>query len=159
MKKYTNEELIEEIKRFVAKYGHTPTKTDTVREIGFPSHFTFRKHFGSFNKAIEAAGFTPQAAISQGEKRVSNDEMIMALEMKVRELGYIPSYYDLQKENFRPNPGLYRDRFGSLQKALSQTTIRYSKTRYFILTAIFKVDKVIERFCSHLSNYFREKIE
>lgn len=58
--KYTKEQLIKQIQQFSAKYKRVPCTTDvraTTKEIASLTSFTIR--FGSWNKALEAAGFNP----------------------------------------------------------------------------------------------------
>ena len=58
-KKYTDEELLEALKRCSIKLGKTPSEQDVGNKNGYPSDDTFRCRFGSWNRAIELAGLAP----------------------------------------------------------------------------------------------------
>ena len=55
--KYTREDLLERIRSFYQENGRIPLKRE------FNSNRIFRKQFGSWNKAIEEAGFQPNKSI------------------------------------------------------------------------------------------------
>lgn len=82
LKVWTREAIIEAIRFFVASEGRLPAATDWNRSIqhrsrrstpavyeGYPSLGVVQKEFGSWNKAIEAAGFTPRKAGTYEWKR------------------------------------------------------------------------------------------
>lgn len=54
----TEEELLDELHRLGDELGHTPTHRE-MREQGNQSPSAYMKRFGSWNEAVEAAGFTP----------------------------------------------------------------------------------------------------
>lgn len=56
-KKFTSEKLTKEIKRYYKEYKHIPTYEEFDANEDFPSSKTIQKRFGSWNKAIESAGF------------------------------------------------------------------------------------------------------
>lgn len=58
-KKYTDEDLIEILQQKAKELGRPP-KTREVRQWG-----TIINHFGSFDKALEAAGLTPNKKTSK----------------------------------------------------------------------------------------------
>jgi hypothetical protein len=55
---YTKEEIINFIKLFVEKEGRVPTAKDWKNNHNYPSTSYIANIFGSWNNAIEAAGFT-----------------------------------------------------------------------------------------------------
>ena len=56
-RKYTREFLILELQRFHKENGRVPTAHDMTNKNGYPSHRTYRNYFGSWNNALETAGF------------------------------------------------------------------------------------------------------
>jgi hypothetical protein len=59
---WTPERIIGAIRRFVAQHGRPPTSTERAcQEIpAFPSVGVVCREFGTWNAAIEAAGFEPR---------------------------------------------------------------------------------------------------
>lgn len=60
--------LINEIKRFYDEYGVVPKYKDMKVYNGYPSIKEFTNEFGSWNNAVEAAGFKPRFKRIIGEK-------------------------------------------------------------------------------------------
>ena len=58
MTKYTKESCIEAIQRFYEIEGRVPLVKDFKNNKQYPSYNTVIRHFGTWNIAIEAAGFT-----------------------------------------------------------------------------------------------------
>lgn len=54
--RYSREVLIELIRDFYVASGRLPSSSD-MRRVGFPGRETFDRHFGSWKKAVESAGF------------------------------------------------------------------------------------------------------
>lgn len=54
--KYTKEILIDALQQYYYQYGFIPTKRDIETEPSYPSSMPFKYHFGSWNKALLAAG-------------------------------------------------------------------------------------------------------
>lgn len=55
---YTEEELLDELRRLARIKGHAPRKRDMTND-GKHSHRTYILRFGSWSESVEAAGFTP----------------------------------------------------------------------------------------------------
>lgn len=58
----TREQLILTIKQFYKKNGRIPFYTEFRAKVGYPNPDTYKAVFGSWNKAIKAAGFEPNQA-------------------------------------------------------------------------------------------------
>ena len=67
MRKYTKEKLIQILKQIYAKTGKTPSKRGISALKGYPNPSTFEFHFGSWNKAMKAAGLKPNKQIGKKE--------------------------------------------------------------------------------------------
>ncbi len=115
--KYTEEQILESIRRFHTENGRIPKSGEFKCKNGYPSHFTVQKYFGSWNNAIEEAGFH---ANRMNLINLTNNELLEHLERFEEEYGRFPTYQDLH--NLKNNPGYpnsecYVARFGSLENA------------------------------------------
>lgn len=66
-KPYTKKELLSRIKEFYRRHERVPLKRE------FNMYREYRQHFGSWNKAIEAAGFEPTPGLYVKRKFVAKD--------------------------------------------------------------------------------------
>ena len=105
-KKYSNEELILLLQQKAKEIGRTPHVYDMKK----PSYETFCNRFGSWADALKAAGLD----ISTKGKKYSNEELILILQQKAKELGRTPHEYDMKKPSYET----YCNRFGSWADAL-----------------------------------------
>lgn len=64
--KLSTDELIGELKRLAEAVGGTPTRTE-MRERGNHGTNTYRRHFGSWTDAVQAAGLEPNEAPAKQE--------------------------------------------------------------------------------------------
>lgn len=55
MRKYTDEDLINELHRFVKENNRTPTQNDLSKDKTYPGYKTYKKYFGSWNNALVVA--------------------------------------------------------------------------------------------------------
>lgn len=62
--KYTDKELLEWIEVFVREFGVAPTGNDISGWPG-PSAYCYRQRFGTFTKAVEAAGYEPRGGADE----------------------------------------------------------------------------------------------
>ena len=62
------EYLISEIQRFHDENGRIPLNRDMLICNGYPSLYLFTKEFGSWNNAVEAAGFKPRLRVVVGKE-------------------------------------------------------------------------------------------
>lgn len=58
-KKYTEQELIDELHRFVRENDKIPKAIEMSNKNGYISYQTYANHFGSFNNGVEKAGYEP----------------------------------------------------------------------------------------------------
>jgi hypothetical protein len=61
--KYTPQELLENLKILAKELGRTPTSADLAKKDWIASSSTYRKYFGSIQKALAAAGIRKQSTI------------------------------------------------------------------------------------------------
>ena len=71
------ESIIEAIQRWGAEHGEPPRIRDFHIQSGYPSFSTVIKRFGTWNQAIEAAGFEPRLPtdrlLAAGERKKGED--------------------------------------------------------------------------------------
>lgn len=113
--KYTKDEIIESIERFINENGRVPKYDEFNKKNGYPSHFTVQRHFGSWNNAIKEAGFDVNKM-----NNLTRDELLDYLRKYEREYGRPPIARDLN--NTKNNPeypsiGQYNKQFGNLERA------------------------------------------
>ncbi|GAB7010231.1 homing endonuclease associated repeat-containing protein [Halorubrum trueperi] len=113
----SKEELIAELHRVAEECGDTPTKED-MAEYGDPAPDTYSGKFGSWNAALEAAGFTPRTET----KRISTEDLCTALRELADEQGVPPKTSEMNQRG-PYSAGTYYNRFGSWEKALDAAGI------------------------------------
>lgn len=74
---WSREKIIEAIQRWGAEHGDSPRTADFVGAPGYPSATTVIKYFGTWNNAIEAAGFVSRLPtdrlLEAGERKKGED--------------------------------------------------------------------------------------
>ena len=71
---YTDEELLDALREYAADHdGRPPTRAEADDPGDLPGAKTYKRRFGSWNEALEAAGFAPH------ERRWSDEELLDAL--------------------------------------------------------------------------------
>ena len=98
--KYTTEQILECIRRFYTKNGRIPRYDEFNNKNGYPSHFTVQKYFGSWNNAIEEAGFYVNR---MNLINLTDDELLEHLKRFEEEYGRFPTHKELH--NLKNNPG------------------------------------------------------
>lgn len=113
--KYTRQQMLESIVRFYKENGRVPRYEEFTKKNGYPNHGTIVKYFGSWNKAIEEAGFAVNRLVN-----LTEEELLIYLKRFEDEYDRPPVASELNnlKNNPRyPNLTQYIRRFGSLEKA------------------------------------------
>jgi hypothetical protein len=111
--KYTDIYLLNYLKELAATLGRTPGARDLGKE-GKITYQVYIQRFGSFKKAVEAAGLK---VTYRDSEKYSKEELITHLQKLAKQLGRSPGQKDL-KQAGDPNYGYYRTRFGSFKHAL-----------------------------------------
>lgn len=112
------EDLIAELKRLAEKLERPPSAAD-MKTVGEYSTDAYRNHFGSWNNAVEAAGFDPTP---EGGERLHRDELIEELSCLADDLGRPPTTTDMQEHGKYTLQPYYRQ-FGSWKAALKAAEI------------------------------------
>lgn len=109
----SNEILITDLKRVAALLGKTTVTMDDYKKHGRLHPCTCQRRFGSWFKAIEAAGLQRSRVL-----RITDEELFENLEQVWTGLGRQPRYQEVQKPRSRYSVETYAHRFGSWRKAL-----------------------------------------
>lgn len=116
MVQYTDDELIDALKRAAGTLGRTPSKDEMESMDGLPSVWTYQHRFGSWSAALERAGIRPRQAPAR--TRYSDEELIAAIRRAADELGKAPTMKEMALLEGVPSPLTFRDRFGSWTSAI-----------------------------------------
>jgi hypothetical protein len=63
---YTDDELLDLLKKYYEKYGKIPSMTDIKRNPDYPSQATYQNHFGSWSNALKLVGFDVDSMVKEG---------------------------------------------------------------------------------------------
>ena len=114
-RRYTNEDILEELRAAAERLGRSPTMREFARDPDAGVHpQTVIEHFGTWNAAKRAAGLYPRRFLTR-------DELLEQLRALGEELGRIPTARDLgARRKSLPSASLYAHTFGSLANALRE---------------------------------------
>ena len=108
----TKDDLIRELQEVQHKHPGTKITYALYKFHGGNYHFcTFRSYFGSWAKAVRAAGGIP------GHTRYSQDEMFDEMQRVWEQLGRQPTFAEMEMHG-KISPGTYDNRFGSWIKSV-----------------------------------------
>ncbi|HUC87406.1 MAG TPA: DEAD/DEAH box helicase family protein [Candidatus Saccharimonadales bacterium] len=107
------EELKRLLKALAGKLGHTPTGAELEGEPGYPSKGVFEKQFGSWNKALRAAGLTPRS-----RKDYSRKELIEQLQRLGKRLKRTPRPKDIKADRSVATEATFKRHFGGVEEAI-----------------------------------------
>lgn len=110
---YEDKELKQLLKALAKKLGHTPTREELYQESGYPSGMVFEKRFGSWNKALRAAGLTPKS-----RKDYTRQELIKQLQDLGKRLGRTPITQDIKDDKAVTTDVTFKRHFGGVEEAL-----------------------------------------
>ena len=115
VRRYTDDELLDLLRRAAAELGHTPGADELRRMEGYPRTGTYQRRFGSWSEAVRKAGLVPRP---RGVKRFTDDELLDLLRMAAVKLGRTPRVIELKGMDDYPSPVTYTKRFGSWDDAV-----------------------------------------
>lgn len=111
-KERSREDLIAEIERVAGELGEPPSSRE-AEEHGAFARSTYRDEFGSWNSALEAAGFESQ----DDSEKVPCEELLAEVRRLADEQDGRPTSGDMQRDGAY-SPATYINRFGSWSKAV-----------------------------------------
>ncbi|MFQ6009650.1 MAG: homing endonuclease associated repeat-containing protein [Candidatus Aenigmatarchaeota archaeon] len=122
--KYTDDYLIEKLQEKAEELGRVPTRREVNADKDIPSVYIYTKTFGSYNKALEAAG------LNVNKEYYSDQELLELLKKKAKELGRTPTQKEITADKSIPSSTTYRYRFGSLTNALKEAGLDRNREYY-----------------------------
>lgn len=75
---YTDEELLNELRRFDKEEGRVPTRNDFVNNPGYPSSWTYQRRFGDWSNALKLVELGNESMIKKGILETSNQKARLA---------------------------------------------------------------------------------
>jgi len=119
---HTRHELIDEILRVADIIGETPTRME-MRKHGEIATNCYYNRFGSWNDALQAAGFEPNEIHGY-----SREELLAEIDRLRDELGHTPTRNEMRSQGqFAEKP--YRRVFGSWNAALKEAGLEPNQTK------------------------------
>ena len=114
-RRYTNDEILEELRAAAVRLGRSPTMREFARDPEARVHpQTVIEHFGTWNAAKRAAGLFPRRFLTRVE-------LLEQLRRLGEELGRTPTARDVrERRRSMPSVSLYAHTFGSLGGALRE---------------------------------------
>jgi len=113
-----NRDLISELKQLAEELGHVPRQHE-MRDQGDWSVNIYQDRFGSWNDALQAAGFEPNI-----RWRIPREDLLAELRAVANELGHPPTTIEMNEHGtFTTNP--YQRVFGAWRTALQAADPNY----------------------------------
>jgi hypothetical protein len=114
-KRYTDDEILEQLRACAAALGRSPTMREFNAHAGSTVHpQTVIERFGSWNEAKRKAGLVPR-------RFATRDELLQCLRVLGDRIGRVPTSKDIDEHRgLVPSKSLYWHTFGSLTKALRE---------------------------------------
>lgn len=114
---FDRERLIARLKNEADRLGRTPLAS----EMANPRGHIYMREFGTWHKALEAAGLKPEKSIRR--KAYTKEELIRKIQERAQELGRVPDHNEVS----RPYYSTYVKYFGSWEKALAEAGLSKEK--------------------------------
>jgi len=154
---WTKEEVIESIKRFYEKNGKIPEYNNFENtNLEYPSNSAVTRYFGTWNKAIEAAGFTANYNDGMGQRAIAKDGILYR---SLAEVHFVNNFlfekeeYEYEKpygngwfsDFYLPKHSLYVEIDGGLRPYRIEEKIQFCKDNNLKLkvvktTEVYKTD-------------------
>lgn len=116
---YSNEAILDEIKRVAKKLNHKPLLISAYDKEGKVHSSTIRKRFGNWQQALEKAGLDKDSIFTKNRK-LTKEEIISELKRVANELNknsFTANEFDQHSKMSRTSSSFYRE-FGSFKKAM-----------------------------------------
>lgn len=121
-KLYTDEELLDVLRKFVSEHGYRPATRDMGGEL--PSDHVYRTHFGSLQKALELVGLgdAPRKETVQ-EKKYTDENVFRRIREIEATLGHVPSTREASEMGGLPAQRTIHKRYGPWKEFLAKAGI------------------------------------
>lgn len=116
--KYTKNDLINNLRQLKKKLGRTPVERDLTK----PSIYPYFKQFGTWNRAIKAAGM--KVAFIGSTRKYTKQYLIKCIKEQYKKTSKNPTQREFEKLPNYPDPTTYCSYFGSWNKALIASGIK-----------------------------------
>ena len=124
-RRYTDAELIDQLQTFVDERDRLPPWRALQEDTDMPSANIYKKRFGSWNAALEVAGYDP----SEQTARYTDAELLETLAELAEEFDRTPKIADLNDIESLPSSGTYYQRFGSWTDAVERAGLEPNRQR------------------------------
>jgi hypothetical protein len=111
---YTKKQLVAQLQRKTAELGRLPVGPDIQADPDMASWKTFFNVFGSYNLALEAAGF----GAWEREAKYTRAELLAQLQHKAEELGRTPTMHDVDYDPDMASVTAYKKSFVTYSAAV-----------------------------------------
>ena len=129
--RWTDEMMLEALRKLAKKLGRSPLRKDIVAEPGvMPCSQSIWKRFGSWNAALEKAGLEKYYCY---KRNLTDEDLIQALQELAEEVGRVPTVKDLERSKHKPSHSTYMKRFGNWHNALEAAGFG-NKSRFRVYT-------------------------
>lgn len=146
LESYDEDSLLAEIRRVAALVGTLHIPQATFNRLAKASSSVIRRHFGTWEKALDRAGLghrysgvpVSKRLLADGRQTFTDEQLIQELKDVALKLGGAPVTIEVFNRHGRANAETIRRRFGSWWKALEMAGLpisnlgkRYSEDDYF----------------------------
>ncbi len=111
---YSDEELLEHLRKLAKKLGRTPYKKE-IKEAGSPCAYTYYLRFGTLSRAEELAGLVP-FKVKIRQSKFTDEYLLNHLKELAQQLGRTPYYRDINEAG-KVKDYNYMNRFGNITNA------------------------------------------
>lgn len=126
LQKYSDEELLDAVRRLSGELGRVPTMVDIDSRGGeYPMSLTITKRFGSWSTAIELA---LGESVKGGRRPADLDKMERDVIRLATTLGRLPTVVDLHADAEAYSLKPYRRHYGTWSAAVEQILAKHNIT-------------------------------
>nr|WP_303647397.1 hypothetical protein [Haloarchaeobius sp. FL176] len=126
-KRWTEERLLDDLITLGETLDRKPKSTDVKDDPDMAAPTTYDAVFGSWNDALQAAGYSPTPRGSESE--YSDQDLVEILQSLAAEVDQQPRQADLKAHEDWPSPGVFRNRFGTWHATLEAAGVDTESTR------------------------------
>jgi len=108
-------ELLDDLKTVSQKLGKRPFSMREYEKNGQFSRSVFKRRFGSWNNALKKTGLK---ILKRGNNTITNEDLFSNLANVWEKIGKQPSQSDLDSVFSQFHSGIYKNKFGTYNKAL-----------------------------------------